>query len=111
MVVVVTSWGDYSPLNGYLWAYSRLSLEVTSLFLLCFGVYGSPSALQNVSPSPPSRVMHLAHLLAEGLSPSAVWLEEKASGLGRRLPWQQKTRLSLKTILSLSFNYLLTVSI
>lgn len=41
--------------------------------------------------------------------PSTVWLEQKASGLGNRLPWKQKTRLSLENILSLSFNYLLTV--
>lgn len=55
----------------------------------------------------PAGSCHLTHLLAKGLSPSPLWLEQKASALGRKLPWKQKTGLSLKTILSLSFNYLL----
>lgn len=58
----------------------------------------------------PAGSCHLTHLPAKGLSPSTVGMEQKAAGLRRRLPWKQKTRLSLKNILSLSFNYLVTVS-
>lgn len=48
-------------------------------------------------------------LPTRGLSPCTVRLQWKASGFGRRLPWKQKSRLSLENILSLSLNYLLTV--
>lgn len=78
---------------------------------LCFsGVFLTALVLCMRSPLRlPMRSCPCFCLPTRGLSPCTVRLQWKASGFGRRLPWKQKSRLSLENILSPSLNYLLTV--